>query len=51
MDVTIHKAVLSFVGHEEGETVLYKIRTKGEQLAQELKKAVDHEIEYVTAHA
>lgn len=43
------KNVVSFMGHDDGNSVPYKIRVKTEAIAGELKAALDREIEFVKA--
>lgn len=41
--------VVSFVGHENGAQATYRVRTKTEEQAKDLKSALDREIEFVRA--
>lgn len=47
MNVTVAKNVVSFIGHTEGTSTPYRIKTKTEEQAKDLKSALDHEIEFV----
>ncbi|TFY60548.1 hypothetical protein EVJ58_g5075 [Rhodofomes roseus] len=49
MNARADKNVVSFVGHEDGAQATYRIRTKTEEQATDLKSAVDREIEFVRA--
>ena len=49
MDPSVAKNVVSFMGHDDGTSVPYKIRVKTEAMAGELKAALDREIEFVKA--
>jgi len=40
---------VSFIGHEDGSTIMFKLRLKSEGDALELKKAMDREISSVKA--
>ncbi|KAF7793882.1 hypothetical protein EIP86_005004 [Pleurotus ostreatoroseus] len=51
MAPSVSKNTISFVGHEEGEAVSYRLRVKTNDLAEELKKALDREIEFVKGKA
>ena len=51
MDATVSKNTVSFIGHEEGETVPYRLKVKTNDQADALKKAIDREIEFVKAKA
>jgi nucleoporin NUP2 len=41
------KKALTFVGHDEGVSQTYCVRLPGEEQAQQLKEALDQEIESV----
>ena len=43
------KKALTFVGHDNGVSQTYCVRLPGEEQAQQLKEALDQEIESVTA--
>ena len=47
MDMTASGKYVTFVGHEEGSSTTYRLRVKSEEQANELKRAVDREIEFV----
>ena len=47
MNTTASGKVVTFVGHEEGTSTTYRLRVKSEEQANELKRAVDREIEFV----
>ncbi|KAJ3558016.1 hypothetical protein NM688_g1152 [Phlebia brevispora] len=49
MDPSVSKNTVSFIGHEEGVTVPYRLRVKTATQADDLKKALDREIEFVKA--
>lgn len=49
MSPSVQKNVVSFIGHDEGTSAAYRIRTKTEEQANALKKALDREIEFVQA--
>ncbi|KZT10680.1 uncharacterized protein LAESUDRAFT_755371 [Laetiporus sulphureus 93-53] len=49
MSPSISKNVVTFVGHDEGAPATYKFRTKTEEQANELKYALEREIEFVRA--
>ncbi|KAH9935648.1 uncharacterized protein B0H18DRAFT_419506 [Fomitopsis serialis] len=49
MNAKADKNVVSFVGHESGAQATYRIRTKTEEQANDLKSALDREIEFVRA--
>ncbi|RDX41788.1 hypothetical protein OH76DRAFT_1422896 [Lentinus brumalis] len=47
MNATMSDKVVSFIGHEEGASMPYRIRMKTPTQAKELKDALDREIEFV----
>lgn len=47
MNAKAEKNVVSFIGHENGSQATYRIRTKTEEQANDLKSALDREIEFV----
>ena len=47
MNPTVADKVVSFMGHDEGVSVPYRIRMKTADQAKELKTALDREIEFV----
>ncbi|CCM01931.1 uncharacterized protein FIBRA_04004 [Fibroporia radiculosa] len=47
MNATVSKNTVSFIGHNEGTSTPYRIRTKTEEQANALKSALDREIEFV----
>lgn len=49
MAPSIQKNIVSFMGHENGTNLPYKIRVKTEEQAVELKKTLDDEVEAVKA--
>lgn len=49
MNPTVAKNVVSFMGHDEGNSVPFKLRVKTNEQADDLKKALDREIEFVKA--
>ncbi|KAI8993870.1 hypothetical protein BD414DRAFT_506437 [Trametes punicea] len=49
MNATVSDKVVSFMGHEDGQSTPYRIRTKTAAQANELKAALDREIEFVRA--
>ncbi|KZT72231.1 hypothetical protein DAEQUDRAFT_736363 [Daedalea quercina L-15889] len=49
MSAKAEKNIVSFVGHENGTQATYRIRTKTEDQANDLKSALDREIEFVRA--
>ncbi|OCH91445.1 hypothetical protein OBBRIDRAFT_886965 [Obba rivulosa] len=49
MTPTVQKNVVSFIGHDEGASTAFRIRTKTDEQANALKKALDREIEFVQA--
>lgn len=49
MNASVSKSTVSFMGHEEGVSTPYRIRTKSEEQANDLKAALDREIEFVRA--
>jgi nucleoporin NUP2 len=49
LNPTLTSKFMSFVGHEDGSPVMFKLRLKSEEDAQELKKAMDREITSVKA--
>ncbi|KAI0930184.1 hypothetical protein AcW1_008939 [Taiwanofungus camphoratus] len=49
MNASVSKNTVSFIGHEEGVSTPYRIRTKTEEQANALKHALDREIEFVQA--
>ena len=51
MAPSVSKNTLSFVGHEAGEAVSYRLRVKTNELAEGLKAALDREIAFVTSKA
>ena len=49
MNPTVAKNVVSFMGHDEGSSVPFKLRVKTAEQADDLKQALDREIEFVKA--
>lgn len=47
MNPTVAKNVVSFMGHDEGHAVPFRLRVKTGEQADELKNALDREIEFV----
>ena len=47
MNATMSDKFVSFIGHEEGAAMPYRIRMKTPVQARELKDALDREIEFV----
>ncbi|EKM54227.1 uncharacterized protein PHACADRAFT_196658 [Phanerochaete carnosa HHB-10118-sp] len=51
MNPTVAKNVVSFIGHDDEKSVPFKLRVKTNEQADDLKKALDREIEFVKAKA
>ena len=49
MDPKVAKNVVSFIGHDEGAPVPFRLRVKTNEQADSLKAALDREIEFVKA--
>ena len=49
MNASVSDKVVSFIGHEDGQSTPYRIRTKTAEQANALKAALDREIEFVKA--
>ena len=49
MNASVADKVVSFMGHEDGRSTPYRVRTKTSEQAKELKEALDREIEFVRA--
>ena len=49
MNASVSDKVVSFIGHEDGQSTPYRIRTKTAEQANALKAALDREIEFVRA--
>lgn len=47
MNPTVAKNVVSFIGHDEGKSVAFKLRVKTADQAEDLKNALEREIEFV----
>ena len=47
MNARLQDKGVAFMGHEDGQPMPYRIRTKTVEQAQELKAALDREIEFV----
>lgn len=46
MNPTVAKNVVSFMGHDEGKSVAFKLRVKTTDQAEDLKNALEREIEF-----
>lgn len=51
MDPLVKKNTVSLVGHDDGAPTSYMFRVKTNDLADDLKKALDRQIEFVKAKA
>ena len=49
MNPAVAKNVVSFMGHDNGASLAYKLRTKTNEQAEEIKKALDEEVEKAKA--
>lgn len=49
MNASVADKVVSFIGHDEGHSTPYRIRCKTAAQANELKAALNREIEFVKA--
>lgn len=47
MNAKAEKTIVSFIGHENGAQATYRIRTKTEEQANDLKSALNREIEFI----
>jgi nucleoporin NUP2 len=47
MNPSVSQNVVSFMGHDAGTSVPFKLRVKTKEQAAELKSALDREIEFV----
>ena len=47
--LSVSGKTVAFIGHEEGETVPYRVRMRSPDMAEGLKKAIEHEIQAIAA--
>lgn len=47
--LSVAKNTVAFIGHEEGETVPYRIRMRTPDMAEGLRKAIEHEIQSIAS--